>query len=186
MNRIATLVLAVSFLIAGGCATQTRTSTSVALTITSDTASNNFVNQIRDTTIEAIADQVPNARPMTVNVKLDVTAGRQSTPAMASSQPINAQRPVATLSPQPWLEPAPPTVPVHPSVFGTDMSQEITGYRLAYTISDAAGNVVESNQLTLDQGQLVDAASHTALKGRKGLVNDTADFLASRVKTLSR
>jgi hypothetical protein len=187
MNRNTALVLAVSFLVINGCATHTRTSSPVALKITSDTASVNFMNQVRDTTLDTIAQQVPNARPMIVNVKLDVTARTQSTPGMASSQSINAQRPVATLSPEPWNEAATPTVPVHDSVFGTDnISEQITAYRVVYTISDAAGKVVESNQLTLDQGQLIDAASHTALKGRQGLVNDTASFLASRVKALSQ
>jgi hypothetical protein len=156
--------------------------------ITSDTASGNFVKQVRDTTLDAIAQQVPNARPMTINVKLDVTARMQATPSMNTtfSQPINQQRPVATLSPEPSQEAARPAVPVNHSVFGTDISQQITVYRVVYTISDAAGKVVESNQLMLDNGHLVDAASHTALTTRNGLINDTAAYLASRVKTLNQ
>ncbi|HEX3576976.1 MAG TPA: hypothetical protein VHY33_00315 [Thermoanaerobaculia bacterium] len=188
MNRHTALFLAASFLAINGCATHTRTTTPVALNVTSDTATDSFVKQVHDITLDAIEQQVPNAHPMAVNMKLDVTARTLSTPSMAMtfSQPVNQTRPVATISSEKWTDGAPPTVPVNHSVFGTDISQQITGFRVAYTISDAAGKVVESNQLLLDNGQLVDAASHTALKARQGLVADAASFLASRVKALSR
>jgi hypothetical protein len=188
MNRNTAVLLAVSFLLINGCATHARTSTPVALKVTSDTATDNFVKQVHDITLDAIEQQVPNARPMTIDVKLDVTARMQATPSMNTnfSQPINQQRPVATLSPEPSQEAARPTVPVNQSVFGTDISQQITVYRVVYTISDAAGKVIESNQLMLDNGHLIDAASHTAHTTRNGLVNDTAAYLAGRVKTLNQ
>jgi hypothetical protein len=188
MNRNTAVLLAVSFLLINGCATHARTSTPVALKVTSDTATDNFVKQVHDITLNAIAQQVPNARPMTITMKLDVTTKTQATPNMATtiSQPVNQTRRVATLSPEPSLDAAPPTVPVNQSVFGTDISQQITVYRVVYTISDAAGKVIESNQLMLDNGHLVDAASHAALTTRNGLVTDTASFVASRVKTLNQ
>jgi hypothetical protein len=187
MTRHAAVFLAATLLIVSGCATNTHSSTPVALTITSDTANGNFVKQVRDTTLDAIAQQVPNARPMTINVKLDVTARSQATPNMATtvSQPVNQTRPVATLSTEPWSDPAPATVPVNNSVFGTDITQQITAYRVVYTISDAAGKIVESNELTLDQGRLFDAAG-APVKVHDGLVGTTATFLASRVKTLNQ
>jgi hypothetical protein len=186
MNRNTALFLAVSFLLVNGCVTQSRTSTLVALTITSDTASDNFVKQVRDATLHEIAAEVPNARPMTVNVKLDVSAQIKSTPSINASQPVNQQRPISTMTPDPVREYPQATVPVNNSPFQSTKSQQITGYRVAYSISDATGRVVESNELTLDGGHLVDAASHTAITPQNGLIGDTADFLAARVKTLNR
>ena len=183
MNRNTAAAFAVSFLVISGCATHTRTFTPVALKVTSDTATANFVKEVRETTLDAIEQQVPNARPMTVNVKLDVTERMQATPSMNFSQPVNQQRPVATLSPEPSQEAARPTVPVNQSVFGADISQQITSYRVTYTISDAAGKVVESSALMLNQGRLVDGTG-TPLKSHNGLVGTTAAFLASRVKAL--
>jgi hypothetical protein len=183
MNRMTTLFAAL--LVISGCATHTRSSSPVAVVITSNTASANFVKQLRAITLDTIAQQVPNARPMTINMNLDVAATMQTTPAMVT-QPLNQQRQLPALSFEPWKEPAPPTVPVNSSVFQTDRSLQITAYHVVYTINDAAGNLVESNELTLDQGHLVDAASHATVKGRDGLVNDTASFLAARVKTLNR
>jgi hypothetical protein len=145
-----------------------------------------FVKQIRETTLNEIAAEVPNAHPMTIDVKLDVTARNQSTPSINTSQPVNQQRTISTRTADPVLDAPPATVPVNNSVFQSTTSQQITGYRVVYTISDAAGRVVESNQLTLDGGHLVDAASHSAIKGQNGLVGDTAIFLASRVKSLNR
>jgi hypothetical protein len=183
LNRHSALIFAVSFLLISGCATSTRTP--VAVKVTSDTANGSFVKLVHDATLDAIEQQVPNARPMTMNVKLDVTARTQETPSMASSQPVNQQRPVATLSSQPWQEAAPPTVPVNTSVFQTEKSEQITGYRVVYTISDAAGKIIESNELMLDQGRLFDAAG-APVKAHDGLISTTANFLASRVKTLNQ
>jgi hypothetical protein len=155
--------------------------------ITSDTATDKFVKQVRDTTINVIAEQVPNARPMTINVKLDVTEKMQSTPGMGGGlPPVNEQRPVSSLSRDPYSDGSVPTVPVNNSVFQTSTTEQITSYRVVYTISDAAGQVVESNQLTLDNGHLVDAKAGAPLQSRYGLVGDTAMFLASRVKTLDQ
>ena len=77
-------------------------------------------------------------------------------------------------------------MPVNKSVFGTDISQQITAYRVVYTISDAAGKVVESNQLTARPRTPRRCRSHAPFKAHYGLVGDTANFLASRVKTLNQ
>jgi hypothetical protein len=169
-------------MLAFGCATHP--STPVAVTVTSDTATGNFVKQVRDITLSTIAQQVPNARPMTVSVKLDVAEQVQSTPSMALTQPVNESRVVAPLSSDPVNRPQ-PTVPVYNSVFQSNTSLQITAYRVVYTIRDAAGHVVDSDQLILDKGHLVDAASHVSISTANGLVGDTANFLASRVRTLS-
>jgi hypothetical protein len=187
MNRRTAIVLVSCSLLVTACATHARTSTPVVLKITSDTATDNFVKQVRDTTMDVIAEQVPNARPMTINVKLDVTEKRQSTPSIGGGlHAVNEQRPVPSLSPDRYNDVPAPTVPVNTSVFQTTTSQQITGYRVVYTISDAAGQEVESNQLTLDNGRLIDAKAGAPLKARYGLVGDTAMFLASRVKTLDK
>ena len=169
MNRRTAIVFVSCSLLISACATHARTSTPVAVKITSDTATDNFVKQVRDTTINVIAEQVPNARPMTINVKLDVTSRFQETPTFISSEPARAEQgQTAEFN------------------FPSPTSEQITSYRVVYTISDAAGQVVESNQLTLDNGHLVDAKAGARLKERYGLVGDTAVFLASRVKTLDQ
>jgi hypothetical protein len=213
MTRHAALLVAVGFLLISGCATTTAHTSSqpsansvnndwlitappilvshlaaleakkrgqahhsasmpVALTMTSDTVNKINLQWLRDTTLAVIAEQAPNARsPMTINVKLnvklDVTRRYQWTPSIASSASFNFES-SAPLS----LE--------------DTTSEQITGYRVVYTISDAAGQVVESNQLTLDNGQLVDLKAGAPLKARFGLFGDTAMFLASRVKTLDQ
>lgn len=182
MNRSIALPLIAACLLAFGCATQP--STPVAVNVTSDTATNNFVKQFHDVTVSTIAQQAPNARPMTVSVKLDLAEQVQSTPGMALSQQVNDSRAVIPLSNDPVNRPQ-PTVPVYNSVFETNKSLQITSYRVAYTISDASGQVVDSDQLFLDKGHLVDAASHASVSTKNGLVSDTANFLASRVRTLS-
>ncbi|HEV7426145.1 MAG TPA: hypothetical protein VGQ46_07230 [Thermoanaerobaculia bacterium] len=191
MNRNAALFLIGSSLLLNACATHTHATAPVVLNISSDTATKTFVNQMRATALDAITKAAPNARPMTINVKLDVTT--QSKPALGlAPAPANEQRQVATLSPDPMSEAAPPTVPVNTSAFRSERIDEITDYRVQYTITDAAGRVVESNALTLDHGHLVNTASGTPVDNRNRLnlrnelVNDTAGFLASRVKTLSR
>jgi hypothetical protein len=186
MNRRTAIVLVSCSLLISACATHARTSTAVVLKITSDTATGAFVKQVRDATIDEIAEEVPNARPMTINVTLDVTGRMQSTPNMGGAmQSVNNQRPVPSISSDRYNDGPPPTVPVNNSVFQSQTSEQITAYRVIYTISDAAGQVVESNQLTLDNGHLVDAKAG-ALKPRYGLIGDTAMFLASRVKTLDQ
>jgi hypothetical protein len=105
---------------------------------------------------------------------------------MSGLHPVNEQRAVPSLSRDPYNDVPVPTVPVNNSVFQTSTTEKITGYRVVYTISDAAGQVIESNQLTLDNGHLIDAKAGAPLKSRYGLVGDTAAFLASRVKTLDR
>jgi len=170
MTRHAALFVTVGFLLISGCATTpAHTPTPVALTVTSDDGNNLYVVWFRDTTLEAIAKQVPNAHPMTIKVKLDVTSRFQETPTFISAEPARvAQGQTAEFK------------------FPSPTSEKITSYRVVYTISDAAGQVVESNQLTLDNGHLVDAKAGARLKERYGPIGDTAVFLASRVKTLDQ
>jgi len=178
-----------------GCATHTRTATPVALNITSDTANDRFVSEVRKITLQAIAAQVPNAPPLTIAIKLDVVTQALVAPAISSSQQANPQRSVPTLSSDPMSEGAPPTVPTNGSVFTTNTRDEIVDYRVSYTIKDASGRVLESNQLTLDRGRLINMATGSPATGlymkdpfsvRAEIVSNTAGFLASRVKTLSQ
>lgn len=182
MKRSLPLSLMAACALAFGCATHP--STPVAVNVTSDTATSSFVKQFHDVTVSTIAQQVPNARPMTVSVKLDLAEQVQSTPSIALTQPVNQSRAVMPLSSDP-LEKPQATVPVNNSAFETNTSLQITSYRVVYTISDASGQVVDSDQLFLDKGHLVDAASHASISTRNGLVGDTANFLAARVRTLS-
>jgi hypothetical protein len=151
MTRHAALFAALGFLLISRCATTTaHTSSGVSLTITSDPVDTDIVNELRDTTLKAIEKQVPNAHPMTINVRLHFT----------STMPLD--------------------YPYRTS------EQFLTSYRVVYTISDAAGQVVESNQLTRDNGHLVETKTGTRLKVGYGLFDETAMFLASRVKTLEQ
>jgi hypothetical protein len=194
MNRSIAACFIGSLLLVG-CATHTRTATPVTLNVTSDTANDQFVKEVRETTLDAIAAQVPDARPLTLKVDVEVAAQSQQTQGMSSWQaPPNQQRQVPVLSPDPMSEAAPPTVPVNSTPFHTLRADAITDYRVSYTISDAEGHVVESDQLKLDRGRLVNAASGKPATGlmkdapfivRNELVSYTAGFLASRVKTLS-
>jgi len=184
MNRITPLFAAL--LVIAGCATHNAATTPVAVKVTSETASNNFTRLLHDVTVGAIAQQVPNAHPMTVDLKLDVVARTQSIPSMAWSPQVNPQRSVATLSSQPWNDPAPPSVPVNTSAFQTERTQLITDYRVDYTITDAAGKVVDSGRLIVDRNHQMDPASKVPFSTANGLVGYTANFLASRVRTLSR
>jgi hypothetical protein len=192
VNRRIALVLAGCSLLINACATHTRAATPVAVTITSDTANDRFVQQVRNATLDAIAVQVPNPHPMTIAVDLVVATQPNQTAIMGFVPPVNQQRTVASVGSQPWAEGAPPTVPVNSSPFTAISSPEITTYRVTYTITDTAGKVLEKNQLTLDQGRLRSGALAMPVTGRYGLtlreelVNSTAAFLASRVKTLSR
>jgi len=183
MNRPIALSLLTACALAFGCATQP--STPVAVNVTSDTATANFVKQVHDITVSTIAKEVPNARPMTVNVKLDIAEKVQSTPGLAFSQPVNQSRAVPPVTGDPANNWPQPTVPVNNSVFETSKSLQITDYRVLYTIIDASGHVVDSDQLLLDKGHLVDTSSHASISTPNGLVSDTVNFLASRVRTLS-
>jgi hypothetical protein len=170
MTRHAALFVTVGFLLISGCATTLpHTPRPVTLTVTSDDGNDLYVVWFRDTTLEAIAKQVPNAHPMTINVKLDVTSRFQETPRFISAEPARAERGQTA-----------------EAKFPSPTSEQITSYRVVYTISDAAGQVVESNQLTLDNGHLIDAKAGARLKERYGPIGDTAVFLASRVKTLDQ
>jgi hypothetical protein len=171
MTRSAAFFVAVGFLFISGCATtRAHTSTPVALTIASDSDDTDFVNWFRDTTLQAIEKQVPNAHPMTINVKLDVTSSRyEGSQNAVYSEPARAEQGQSAVDD-----------------FRNPTTAQITSYRVVYTISDAAGQVVESNQLTLDHGHLVDAKAGARLKARYGPVGDTATFLAARVKTLDQ
>jgi len=182
MKPFLALSLIAACALAFGCATHP--STPVAVNVSSDTATSKFVKNFHDVTLSTIAEQVPNARPMTVSVKLDLAEQVQTTPAMAFPQQVNDSRAVIPLSNDPVDRPQ-PTVPVYNSAFETNKSLQITSYRVAYTISDASGQVVDSDQLVLDKGHLVDAASHASISTKNGLVSDTVNFLAARVRTLS-
>jgi hypothetical protein len=194
MKRMTSFSFVVCFLLLSACATHTHAVTAVNLKVSSDTANKRFVNDVRNATLETIASQVPNARPMTVVVKLDVTSETRPTPVFVSGE-TNRQRVLAS-GPDPWKEGALPTVPVYTSAFSSQTTEDITEVRVSYTISDAAGRVVESHQLKLDpRFRHVNTAVVTPVSGfadtdplsaRRGLVTDTAGVLASRVKALSQ
>jgi predicted small secreted protein len=199
MKRIASISFVVCSLVVSACATHTGAVTPVKVTVSSDTANKRFVSDVRNATLQVIASQVPDARPMTVAVKLDVTSQMKQAPFFLSGGGTNQQRilPTAGLDASKQAQQgALPTVPVYNSAFQTQTTEEITELRVSYTIKDAAGHVVESNQFQLDpRFRQVNTMVVTPIKGfadtdpfstRRILATDAASFLASRVKALSR
>jgi hypothetical protein len=197
MKKIAAVSFVSCFLLLSACATHNAAVvTPVSLTVASKTANKSFVSDVRDATLKAIRQQVPSARPLTVAVNLDVTYDNTQTPFYISTT-ANKQR---VLPPENTTQAvqagAVATVPVNESAFFTQTRETVSTVRLAYTISDPAGHVIESQRLKLDSG-LSNVSPHVTglpvgFRGgdpfvvRRELIKGAADFLASRVKTLSQ
>jgi hypothetical protein len=202
MNRSKAVFLIGSLVVLGACAHNAAVSTPVALKVTSKNAGKTIVSDVRKATLKAIGNSVPEARPLTVTVDLDVMAERVATsPFKFYDTGTSQQRTVASTGSNPQAEGALPTVEEHGFPAPTETLEEVTGVRMAYTISDAGGRVIESDHSRFE----LSPSSHIVGKVAPGvepfsssaptsgpylmnrnLVTAAADFLASRVKALSR
>jgi hypothetical protein len=178
MKISSTFVFAVSIFSLAGCAHQTAVTTPVGVTVSSATASKRLVNDIRNATLTAIHDQVPNAHPMAVAIDLDVRNEASTTthfaPAAASTMPVAAYGPDST--PNGYL----PTVTTYGSSEVMERNDP-TDIVMSYAIRNAAGGLLES--------QIVRLPGYTGrnpFRAWSSYVNEAAGFLASRVKALSR
>ena len=195
MRKIAAVSFVTVFLLLSACATHNAAvATPVNLTVVSKTANKGFVSDVRNATLKAIREQVPAARPLTVAVNLEVDYEATQSPFYIAT-PANNQRVLPPVnSSQAAQTGAVATVPVNESAFFTQTVATVSGVRLAYTISDQAGRIVESQRLRLGE---VSAPTHVTglpigFRGgdpftvRHELIEGAAGFLASRVKTLSQ
>jgi len=196
MKKIAAVSFVTVFLLLSACATHSAAvATPVNLTVVSKTANKGFVSDVRNATLKATREQVPAARPLTVAVDLDVDYETAPSPFYIAT-PANNQRVLPPVnSGQAAQTGAVATVPVNESAFFTQTATSVSAVRLAYTIRDQAGHVVESQRLKLGDG--FGAPTHVTglpvgFRGgdpftvRHELVQGAASFLASRVKTLSQ
>jgi len=196
MKKIAAVSFVSCFVLLSACATHNASVvTPVNLTVASKTANNGFVSDVRKATLKAIREQVPAARPLNVAVNLDVEYQNTQSPFYVAT-PANNQR---ALPPRDSVQAAQTgavaTVPVNESAFFTQTTETVSAVRLAYTITDQAGRVVESQRLKLATG--LTAPTHVTglpigfrngdpFTVRHQLVENAADYLAARVKTLSQ
>lgn len=196
MKKIAAVSFVSSFLLLSACATHSASVlTPVNLTVASKTANKGFVSDVQKATLKAIREQVPAARPMSVAVNLEVEYATAQSPFYLSTTSNNQRALPPADSFHAAQTGAVATVPVNESAFFTQTTETVSAVRLAYTITDRTGHVVESQRLNLGQG--FNAPTHvTGLPvGYRGgdpfmvrheLIEGTADFIASRVKTLSQ
>jgi hypothetical protein len=191
MKSVASVSILACLLFLSACATHTDSTTPVRLIVSSTTASGDVIADLRKTTLAAIRAQAPNARPLTIALNVDVATMTGQQPFIIQSQ-SSGERPIPPVTYSPTEGQA--TVSVNHSAFDMASTEEIEGFRVSYTISDAAGRVVESNRLTFEHDYLVNAATGKPVYGsgrrshfllRRDPVRDTARFLASRAKTLS-
>lgn len=184
--------------------------TPVKLTVTSATASNQLINDVRNEALAMIEKQVPNARPLNVTVSIDVAysggGGFSSgigdySSSMSHDGSIRGMA-FGNISPDvpqgmvvPSISPDPHMDGFTPRVGGGGMSgvyypdttpRMIWAMRISYTIADANGRIIEAKQ----QWQPSDRPRHTLervfpLLFDGARVYDTAAYLASRVAALS-
>jgi hypothetical protein len=192
-----------SFVVFGACAHNPSVATPVTVTITSPNASNRFLSDVRKATLEAVSKHVPEARPMTVAVDLDVKTETLAT-TFNTFDGGSRQRLVPSMSSdtnRAANEGALPTVEDHGNVFFPYTMLAVTEVNVSYTIKDGAGKIIESDRTRFDMGspishfgeQLVVAHEPYSPLIRNNdpfsigriLVRDTSGFLASRVKALS-
>jgi hypothetical protein len=195
MKKIAAVSFVSSFLLLNACATHNAAvATPVNLTIASKTANRSFVSDVRNATLKAIQANVPSARPLNVAVNLDVAYDNATTPFYIAT-PSNNQRVLPTAGYNSSQTGSLPTVPINESAFFTSTTTTVSAVRLAYTITDASGHVIESQKVKL--GDPADASPHVTglplgfhggdpFVVRHELIEGAATFLASRVKTLSQ
>jgi hypothetical protein len=206
MKHVVSFSFAVCLLLLSACATQSRMATGpVNVTITSETATKQLLNDVRNATLAAIEKQAPHARPVTVTATLyvvyegeaDFSHGTAYAGGSGMSRGSYSAGVTAAGMSVPSTGSDPRTEGSIPTVGGYDTSASslpsgptrgpITWMRVSYTIKDANGRVLESKQ----QWQPTD-------RPRQGLelifpvrfdsarVADTAAFLASRVAALSQ
>jgi hypothetical protein len=201
MNRSNAAILIGSLVVLGACAHNSTATTPVALKVTSKNAGKTIVSDVRKATLKAIRDSAPEARPLTVTVDLDVMAERLATsPFKFYDAGGSRQRAVASTGSNPQSEGSLPTVEEHGFPASPETLEEVTGVRMAYTVSDPSGRVIESDNSRFDLspsphivGKLaagVEPFSSSAPTSgpylmNHNLVTAAADFLASRVKALS-
>jgi hypothetical protein len=201
MNRSHAVVLIGSAIVLGACAHNNAATTPVTLTITSTNATRRFVSDVRKETLNAISKHVPNARPLTVAVDLGVTTETVAT-TFNTFNGGSRQRTIPSTSRDPSMDGALPTVPDNSSFVFPATMVAVTEVNITYTIKDASGRVIESDRLRFDLDspvsrlgeQMVAAhepyspmiSSNNPFERSRILVRDTAAFLASRVKALSR
>jgi hypothetical protein len=185
-------------------------SSPVKLTVTSATATNELINDVRNKALAMIEKEVPNARPLIVTVSIDVVysggggfssgggdfssmSHEGSTPGLAfgNFSPVTPMGMVVpSLSPDPIADGFTPRVGVGgmSGVSYPDTTPTlIWSMRLSYTIADANGRIIEAKQ----QWQPSDRPRHGfervfPLLFDGARVYDTAAFLASRVAALSQ
>jgi hypothetical protein len=201
MHQFKAAFLISSVVVLGACAHNQSVATPVALKVTSKTADRAFVSDVRKATLKAIGNGVPEARPLTVTVDLDVTTERMMTSPYAVTGGGSVQRPIRSTSPDPTTDGALPAVPDNGFPAPAVAMDAVTGVHVLYTISDSSGRVLESDQSQLNANSIpqpgsdisVDAnASRRAivtispLWSNRGIVSATAGFLASRVKAVSQ
>jgi len=206
MKSVVFVSFAGCFLLLNACATQTPLVTvPVTVTITSETATKQLINDVRNATLTAIGKQAPNARPVTVVATLYVAyigeADFSHNSVYAGGSAMSRGGYSAGLSATGMSVPSTGSDPAGegyiPTVGGYDTSASSLGsgptrgpifwMRVSYKIKDANGRVLESKQ----QWQPAD-------RSRQGLehifpvlfdsarVADTAAYLASRVAALSK
>ncbi|HSY50619.1 MAG TPA: hypothetical protein VLC46_17575 [Thermoanaerobaculia bacterium] len=180
------------------------TTTPVKVTVISETATKQLVDDVRKAALTNIEKQVPNARPMTVTATLYVvytgTTGFNHRAVYSGESGVMAYgnfgsdvatgRQVAEIGPNPGQNGFTPVVGVGgmPGVVYPGVSPTtIRWMRLSYTIADANGRVIESK----DEWQPADRPRNAIERIFPSIydgarVADTGAFLASRVAALSR
>ena len=199
MNWTKAVFLVTSLVVFGACAHNTTATTSVTLKVTSKNADRHFVSDVRKATLRAIGNSVPEARPLTVTAAVDVTTERVMTSPYAVTGGGSRQRTIPSTSSDPTRDGALPTVTDNGFPASPESMDAVTEVRLTYTISDSSGRVIESDQTRFysiphDASEVVvDADSNrrsivtlSPLWSNRNIANATAEFLASRVKALSR
>ncbi|HXH41665.1 MAG TPA: hypothetical protein VNN08_23780 [Thermoanaerobaculia bacterium] len=195
-----------SFLLLGACATNTPVVAKepVNVTVMSETATKQLINDIRNATLTNIEKQVPNARPVTVVATLYVVYGGEaafrnsSVYSGGSDMSHSSYWGVTTLgmavpstSATPWADGSTPIVGAYDysgsNLISGPTRGPIAWMRVSYTIKDADGRVLESKEKWQPADRPRHAIEHIfpALYD-SARVADTAAYLASRVAALSR
>jgi hypothetical protein len=201
MNHARAILLTSTFIVLGGCAHSSVVTTPVTLTVTSTNATRRFVSDVRKETLSAISKYAPNAHPLTVTVDLGVTTETVAT-SFNSFDGGSQQRMVHSTSPDPTTDGALPTVPDNGAFVFPQTMVVTTAVNVSYAIKDAGGRVVESDKLRFDldspisrlgaqqvvahESYVAVVSSNNPFEKNRVLVMDTALFLASRVKALSK
>ena len=210
MKRLSGISIAAVFLLLSACATQPQivaTTGPVNVKVTSETASNQLIRDVRTAALTMIEKQAPNASPMSIDATLYVVYGSGGTGfADANSEaagkelaygafgpdvPTQRMR-VPSLSAEPWTDGYIPTVGEASSSLGVRYPSfqpargPISWMRVSYTITDASGKVIESKKDWVPADRPHRGFEHILPSlYDSARVADTGYFLASRVAALS-